>query len=164
MFLRIFSRSATISANDELRSSDILRRAKEEAPILRGVSPSRSPYVYPRRNAASGCFCRPSGLKFSGASHFSNASFAHGDSVSRMEYHAVSRFCPLTIMCCRKIPSKVNPSRKSARRDSSFQRVAFPLVAPVLQIFKRVPHHDLHGFCRPAHALQKRRRPAGVNV
>src|SRR6185503_15326854 len=41
-------------------------------------------------------FWRPCASKLSGASQRSNAAFRAGLSLSRIEYHAVSRFCPFT--------------------------------------------------------------------
>ena len=62
----------------------------------------------------------PSGSKFVGLSHSSNACFRSGHSVSSIENQAVSRFFSFTIMCWRKIPSNVKPRRSAARRDGAF--------------------------------------------
>src|ERR1017187_9121179 len=71
------------------------------------------------------CRCRPSLSKLAGASHASSASFLAGHSQSSMENQAVSRFLPLTTICWRKIPSKVNPSRSAARRLATFSALHF---------------------------------------
>ena len=55
--------------------------------------------------------------KFAGSSHVSKARFRAAHSLSIIENQAVSRFFPFTIMCCRKIPSNVNPRRNAALRD-----------------------------------------------
>src|SRR5712691_192809 len=76
------------------------------------------------RMASSERRCRPPS-KFSGASQRSNAARARGHSESSMANHAVSRFLPLIIMCWRKIPSKVKPKRKAARREAAFSASHF---------------------------------------
>ena len=75
--------------------------------------------------SSSFLICLPSSSKFPGASHFSKATFAAGQSPSSIENQAVSRFRPCKIMCCRKTPSKENPSLTAARFDASFRLLHF---------------------------------------
>lgn len=75
--------------------------------------------------AASPTRCSPLASKFPGSSHFSNASFATGQSSSIIANHAVSRLRPLTTICLRNTPSNSNPSRRAARFDGSFKSLAF---------------------------------------
>ncbi|AVX25510.1 hypothetical protein DA456_20045 [Pseudomonas syringae pv. atrofaciens] len=56
------------------------------------------------RNASSPLICCPS-VKLSTASQRSKAFCRSGHSLSRIEYHSVSRLWPLTTMCWRKVPS-----------------------------------------------------------
>ena len=69
--------------------------------------------------------CIPASSKFTGSSHASIICRIAGHSVSRMDYHAVSRFRPLTIMWLKQMLSKRKPSRFVAARlfvFSAFQR------------------------------------------
>src|SRR5207248_3077780 len=69
--------------------------------------------------------CCPSSVKFAGSSQRSNSARRVGHSESIIENQAVSRFTPLMIMCCRKMPSKVNPSRSAAAREGSLCELHF---------------------------------------
>ena len=60
-----------------------------------------------------------------------------GHSVSSMANHAVSRLRPLMIICCRKMPSKVKPSRSAARRDGAMSALHFHFVAAVAERLRR---------------------------
>ena len=81
----------------------------------------------------------PAASKFDGSSQASNARRAAGHSPSRSEYQAVSRLRPLTIMCWRKTPSKVNPEPEGGAARALVRRVALPLQAPVAERVERVP-------------------------
>src|SRR6266849_3659317 len=70
-------------------------------------------------------FWRPSSSKFDGRSHVSNACLRFGHSASVIENHAVSLLRPLTIMCCRKTPSKAKPNRRAALLDAAFSALHF---------------------------------------
>ena len=59
------------------------------------------------------------------SSHASKPARTAGHSPSRIEYHAVSRLTPLTIMCWRKTPSNVKPKRSAARRERSLAALHF---------------------------------------
>ena len=75
-----------------------------------------------------------------------------------MEYQAVSRLRPLTIMCCRKIPSKLKPSRTRRAPRRLVERVAFPLVASIPKILEGVPRHQEHRLGGAGGPLQRRVR------
>src|SRR5205085_12565109 len=70
-------------------------------------------------------FWRPCASKFAGSSQRSNAALRAGHSLSRIEYQAVSRFCPFTTWCWRNRPSYVNPKRSAARFDGSLRLLHF---------------------------------------
>jgi len=63
----------------------------------------------------------PSALKFIGSSQATIAALIAGHSVSRIEYQAVSRFRPLTIIWLCQMPSKRKPSRLAAFRLAVFK-------------------------------------------
>ena len=67
--------------------------------------------------ASSAVRWTPAASKFAGSSQRSNAARTAGHSPSSIEYQAVSRLRPLTTMCWRNTPSKVNPKRSAARRE-----------------------------------------------
>ena len=75
--------------------------------------------------------------KLAGSSQASKAALRAGHSLSSIENQAVSRFWPFTTMCWRKMPSKVNPKRRAARREGVLFSVALPLVAAVAQGLRR---------------------------
>jgi hypothetical protein len=77
-------------------------------PLLRAVA---APVI-----AESERRCWPAASKFSATSQVSIAVRISGHSVSRIEYHAVSRFRPLTIMWLNQMPSNRKPRRRAAAR------------------------------------------------
>ena len=68
----------------------------------------------------------------------------------------MSRFRPFTIMCCRKIPSKVKPKRNAARREGCIESIALPFITAVSQIFENMPRHEVHGLRGQRGLLQPR--------
>ena len=66
--------------------------------------------------ADNDCLWTPAALKFEGSSHALIAFRIVGHSVSRIEYHAVSRFRPLVIIWLNQMPSNRKPSRLAAAR------------------------------------------------
>ena len=95
------------------------------------VGPVSNPLISRYRRSIHNCpthsadLCDPSSIKFPLSNHRSNRTFASGHSESSIEYHAVSRFSPLIIMCWRNTPSNVNPNRPAARFDFSFAALHF---------------------------------------
>ena len=72
-----------------------------------------------------------------------------------MENHAVSRFLPLTIMCWRKMPSKVKPTQRSLPRRC-VEGIALPFVTAITEHIKDITGHEVHRLGRERRSLQNR--------
>ena len=111
----------------------------------------RIPYPAPVRSV-----CRPSHRSSPDRATVRMPPCAPATRESSIEYQAVSRLRPLTIMCCRKMPSKVNPSRIAARLRRQVERVALPFVAPVAEVLEDMTRHQVHRLGSAGGPLQRR--------
>src|SRR5215472_8452318 len=113
--------AAPTSGRRDVDGLAMLERCVDCIPGRRHVSTDYRAVVgsIPSRISASDRSWRPLESKLSAANHASKPARTRGHSPSVMEYHAVSRFRPMIMRCCRKTPSKTNPNRSAARREGA---------------------------------------------
>ena len=80
-----------------------------------------------------------------------------GHSLSSIANQAVSRLRPLTIMCWRKMPSKVKPKRSAARRRRRVEGIALPFVAAIAELVEDMAREQILRLGRAGRALHRRR-------
>src|SRR2546421_1773283 len=114
--LRSLPRGGLVLGYSGYDGGQIRRAVKQLCAGLERMARESISYGVPAHIADNDLTCRPRSSKFAGANHRSSRAFRMGHSASVIEYHAVSRLRPLTIMCWRKMPSNVNPSRSAAAR------------------------------------------------